>query len=65
MERLHKEGIEVRRPVFKPLHYYLPLNVKLPHTVKVWKSALSIPIYPALNDDNVKIVIEKVKKVFS
>ena len=65
LSKLNKEGIEVKKPVFKPLHYYFPVRIHLKHTENIWKTAFSIPIYPSLNNEQVEIVIQKMKEVFS
>jgi perosamine synthetase len=66
-ERLEKElslkGISVSRPIFKPLHNYLGL-VGFENCEKIHEEALSIPIYPALTDDEVDKVVEGVKGCF-
>ena len=50
------DGIAARRPVFKPLHTYL--NQRLPNTERTHSEAVSIPLYPALTEENVKKILE-------
>lgn len=48
---LKRYGIEAKRPVFKPLHLYLGLErSKFPAAEKVFREAVSLPIYPDLKD---------------
>jgi perosamine synthetase len=50
LTRLHKKGIEAKRPVFKPLHRYLGLSPRqFPVTEYIYKTAVSLPIYPSLS----------------
>lgn len=59
--RLRKKGIEAKPPVFMPLHRYLGLERKLfPNTEEVFKTALSLPIYPALTASQIKLIARSV-----
>lgn len=52
MRRLVSQGIEVKEPVFKPLHQYLGLaDSKFPFTVQAMKESCSLPLYPSLSDE--------------
>jgi len=58
-EGLKKQGIKCASPVFKPLHQYLGFSAQeYPLAEKAFKSALSIPIYPTLTDEQAGLVIE-------
>ncbi len=62
-KNLYQRGIACTPPVDKPLHRYLklsPTNYKV--TEEVFKTALSIPIYPALTENEVQKIITAVKK---
>jgi len=59
IEDIQNKGIECRRPVYKPLHHYLSCG-GFPVADKVYKSAVSIPIYPFLSDEDVDYIIETV-----
>lgn len=61
---LREKGVHCARPVYMPLHRYLGLE-GYPNTEKIWKQALSIPIYPSLSDEDVTYVIQSVIEVFS
>ncbi len=50
--RLEHRGVQCRRPVFRPLHAYLELD-GFPDSEESAKTALSIPIYPSLSDEEV------------
>jgi dTDP-4-amino-4,6-dideoxygalactose transaminase len=60
MRRMRERGIDCRKPVFKPLHEYLSLP-GYAVTRKIWEKAVSIPIYPALTDQDVACVIKEIK----
>ena len=62
--RLRAEGITAAKPVFKPLHRYLNLD-GFPNTEKIYNSAVSIPCYPALSDEDVEHVCTALLKVGS
>ncbi len=62
IEDMRQEGIECRRPVFKPLHRYLNLP-GCPVTDDVWSQAVSIPIYPSLSRDEVYRIVDTVKQI--
>ncbi len=50
LTRLERCGVQCRRPVFRPLHRYLGLD-GYPNSEEALETALSIPIYPSLTDD--------------
>lgn len=59
--RLRKKGIETKRPVFKPLHRYLRLSPKqFPVTEHIHKTAVSIPIYPSLNNQSAAYIAKSI-----
>ena len=60
MRRMRERGVDCRKPVFKPLHEYLTLS-GYAVTRQIWGKAVSIPIYPALTDQDVAGVIEEIK----
>jgi perosamine synthetase len=61
IKRLKEKGIEAKLPVFKPLHRYLGLEKRLfPATEEVYKSAVSLPIYPSLTEEEVRLIVEVV-----
>lgn len=45
-------GLQCRKPVFRPLHRYLALE-GFPGSDEADRTALSVPIYPALSDEEV------------
>ncbi len=55
--RLNARGLQCRRPVFRPLHRYLDLD-GFPASEEADRTALSIPIYPSMTDDEVARVIQ-------
>lgn len=56
IQRLVQQGIGCARPVFLPIHRHLNLN-GYPITDQAWKTTLSIPIYPLLEDEAMDQVI--------
>ncbi len=61
MDRLVARGVQCRRPVFKSLHRYLGLG-GFPASDHADATALSIPLYPSLSDDEVARVIQAVRE---
>lgn len=59
---LEKEGVQARRPVFRPLHHYLALS-GFPASDEAQAQALSLPIYPGLTDEQVRRVTAALAKV--
>lgn len=64
LRRLREAGVICERPVYKPIHYYLnSFNEELfPNTENIYRRALSIPIYPALKDNEIDKVIGEILK---
>jgi len=61
MKRLAADrGIGCDRPVFRPLHRYVEGNgrVRFKNTDSVWRSGVSVPIYPDLSEREVSHVLE-------
>jgi perosamine synthetase len=65
IKKLWRAGIEAKRPVHKPLHHYLGLDdYHFPITSEIYKTAVSLPIYPTLKDSQVRFVIGRLKKIY-
>ena len=64
MSTLEQQGIHCRKPVFQPLHQYLDQS-GFPNSDEVDRTALSIPLYPDLTDDEVRQIQQSLAKVFS
>jgi dTDP-4-amino-4,6-dideoxygalactose transaminase len=60
ISKIKEKGVMAERPVFKPLHRYLELRSGFKNTDRVYSTALSIPIYPSLTEEEQKQVIETV-----
>jgi len=58
LNRLQERGIHCRRPIFKPLHNYLGLHGRYPVSEHVFASALSLPIYPSLTEDEIDLIVQ-------
>ena len=50
LTRLEHRGVQCRRPVFRALHRYLNLD-GYPASEQASETALSVPIYPSMTDD--------------
>lgn len=61
LRRMERRGIQCRRPVFRPLHRYLDLE-GFPETERVHQTAVSLPIYPSLGDQDVARVAEALRE---
>jgi len=59
--RLHQEGIEAQRPIFRPLHRYLGLD-GFAATERAFAEALSLPIYPRLKAADARHIALCLKK---
>ena len=52
--RLARVGVKTELPIFRPLHQYLELDKKdFEATEDAYNTSLSLPIYPALQDDDI------------
>ncbi len=58
---LEQEGIHCRKPVFRPLHRYLDQS-GFPNSDEADRTALSIPLYPDLTDDEVRQIQQSLAK---
>lgn len=60
---LRKNGIETLPPVYKPLHRYLSLDKRdFPNSERVYREAVSLPIYPALRKNEFLKVIKVLRQ---
>ena len=64
ISRLEQQGIHCRKPVFRPLHRYLD-QAGFPHSDEADRTALSIPLYPDLTDDEVRQIQQSLAEVLS
>jgi dTDP-4-amino-4,6-dideoxygalactose transaminase len=64
ISRLEQQGIDCRMPVFRPLHRYLD-RAGFPNSDEAERTALSIPLYPDLTDDEVRQIQRSLVEVFS
>jgi dTDP-4-amino-4,6-dideoxygalactose transaminase len=63
IQKLSRKRIGCARPVFLPIHRHLKMD-DYPVTDKVWKTSLSIPIYPSLNYKDIERLIAEFIDVF-
>ena len=64
ISRLEQQGIHCRKPVFRPLHRYLD-QAGFPNSDEADRTALSIPLYPDLTDDEVRQIQQSLVEVLS
>jgi len=57
IQEMLNKGIEVARPVYRPLHLYFDLE-DYPGAEVAWKSDLSLPIHPSLTSQDVHRVCQ-------
>ena len=65
LEALNRRGIAARRPVYRPLHRLLGLDGRFPGSDQAQKEMVSLPLYPALTDDEAERVIGEVRRCLS
>lgn len=65
MDRFAANGVAVRRPVETMLHHVRSGSRQFPVAQSLFESTISLPIYPALTDDEVDRVISVSKEVFN
>lgn len=63
--RMKKLGVDCKKPVFRPLHQYFGDNGEFPNTQRAMSKAISIPIYPLLNDEEIEYICKAIKKVWT
>jgi dTDP-4-amino-4,6-dideoxygalactose transaminase len=56
LSSLAKAGVEIRRPVLRPLHWDMPAAGPFPVSERVWRRALSLPFHPALREAELRKV---------
>jgi dTDP-4-amino-4,6-dideoxygalactose transaminase len=64
ISRLEQQGIHCRKPVFRPLHRYLDQS-GFPNSDEADRTALSIPLYPDLTEDEVRQIQQSLAEVLS
>ena len=63
MARLDRRGVHCRRPVFRPLHRYLNLDLRgFPESEEAHRTALSLPIYPSMTDRMIRRVVKVLRE---
>jgi len=62
LEGMGQQRVVCRRPVFRPLHDYQE-QAGFEVTNRVWRHAVSVPIYPGLTDEEVEIIVSNMKKL--
>ncbi len=60
LQDLEHRGVMARRPVYRPLHQVLG-GPALPVTEDLWARAISIPLYPSLDEVDVSRIVEVVR----
>ncbi len=60
IKAMMEKGIVCRRPVFKPLHRYLNMSGYVV-TDNVWSKAVSIPLYPSLEEEAAHRIVDAIR----
>ncbi len=55
-------GVEAKRPVYRPAHHYF--GGAFPHSERAHQECLSIPLYPAMDLQKIRYVIESVHSFY-
>ena len=61
IESLRSLGIQAKRPVYTPLHRYT--GRVMPRTDRAYRTALSLPLYPALTDLEAEFVVSSINSL--
>ncbi|MBU0479218.1 DegT/DnrJ/EryC1/StrS aminotransferase family protein [bacterium] len=61
IKNMLKNNVVCCKPVYRPIHRYLKLG-GFPNSEKAWRQAVSIPIYPSLSNENVKVILNNILK---
>jgi len=59
MARLMAAGVTARRPVFRPIHRCVG-QTGFPITDRLWREALSLPIYPGLTERELRRIVSAI-----
>jgi dTDP-4-amino-4,6-dideoxygalactose transaminase len=62
--RFETQGLQCRKPVFRALHRYLEMD-GFPATEEAERTALSIPLFPALTDEEVAQILAALRAEWS
>lgn len=62
LARFHAAGLQVRRPVFRPLHQYLG-HKGFPASEDAYRTAISIPIFPAMTEEDRRRCLAAIQEV--
>jgi dTDP-4-amino-4,6-dideoxygalactose transaminase len=60
IRELRSRGIHAAKPVYKPLHCYMPGHFDCPGADQAWRNMVSIPLYPDLENEDITRVIDAV-----
>jgi dTDP-4-amino-4,6-dideoxygalactose transaminase len=63
LEKLERQKVICRRPVYIPLHMYLNLR-GFPNAAEAWERSISIPLYPSLTEQEIEKIIAVVREIF-
>lgn len=64
IDMFKRHGVEVCRPVYKPLHHYLNIEKEsFPNTENAFLKALSFPIYPTLQKNEAELIAKLIKQI--
>jgi perosamine synthetase len=62
IKKMDRLGVDCRKPVYKPLHHYLK-QTGFPGADEIFRRAVSVPLYPGLDNDEISYIIASLKKI--
>jgi perosamine synthetase len=62
IRKMDRMGIACRKPVYRPLHHYLK-QTGFPGADEIFRRAVSVPIYPGLDNDDIPYIITCLKRI--
>lgn len=60
-----RHGVAIRRPVDSLLHHFRPTTTAFPMAEALFDRTVSLPLYPALSDSDLDVVLTAARAVFS
>ncbi|VVB60206.1 UDP-4-amino-4-deoxy-L-arabinose--oxoglutarate aminotransferase [uncultured archaeon] len=65
IEAMKKCGVNCAKPVFRPLHKYFGKCGEFPNAERAMSRAISVPIYPSLNDEEISRICKSINRVWA
>ena len=65
IQKAREKGIEVDKPIYKPLHLFYGQAGQLPVTEQVYRNSISLPIHPRMTTEDAKAVAYEIRRLLS